>query len=170
MYTEKQQSSSITVDQAQKKNYSQRKEVKPSHPPTLPLFVKVNSQSLQSLRWRDYRDNWISSKHNFMQHMKVLGCSQFTRCIPLSKRKAKIKKKLGRSFCVSKKICVRQVYFTSKSWRQIWWCVNQPFKYAFYQCFYTCIRSEENSAIPVCLFLIIETSNRICFSLPYLNL
>ena len=67
----------------------------------------------------------------------VLGGSQFTRCIPLSKRKAKIKKKLGRSFCVSKKICVRQVYFTSKSWRQIWWCVNQSFKYTFYQCFYT---------------------------------
>ena len=137
MYTEKQQSSSITVDQAQKTNSSQTKEVKPSYPPTLPLFDKVNSQSLQPLRWRDYRDNWISSKHNFMQHMKVLGCSQFTRCIPLSKRKAKIKKKLGRSFCVSKKICVRQVYFTSKSWQQIWWFVNQPFKYTFYQCFYT---------------------------------
>ena len=83
------------------------------------------------------RDNWISPKHNFMQHKRVLGCSQFTRCIPLSKRKAKIKKKLGRSFCVSKKICVRQVYFTSKSWRQIWWCVNQYFKCTSYQCSYT---------------------------------
>ena len=31
--------------------------------------------------------------HNFMQHTRVLGCSQFTRCIPLSKRKAKIIKK-----------------------------------------------------------------------------
>ena len=143
MYTEKQQSSSITVDQAQKTNSSQTKEVKPSHPPTLPLFDKVNSQSLQPLRWRDYRDNWISSKHNFMQHMKVLGCSQFTRCIPLSKRKAK--KKSGRSFCVSKKISVLQVYFTSKSQRQIQWCVNQYFKYTFFSVFLY-IRSEENSA------------------------
>ena len=49
----------------------------------------------------------------------------------------KIIKKSGRSFCVSKKICVLQVYFTNKSWRQIWWCVNQSFKYTFYQCFYT---------------------------------
>ena len=138
MYTEKQQSSSITVDQAKKTNSSQTKEVKPSHPPTLPLFDKVNSQSLQPLRWRDYRDNWISSKHNFMQHMKVLGCSQFTRCIPLSKRKAKIKKKDQAGLSVFRKrflICVLQVYFTSKSWRQIWWCVKQSFKYTFYQCF-----------------------------------
>ena len=28
--------------------------------------------------------------------------------------------------------CVRQVYFTSKSWRQIWWRVNQSFKYTFF--------------------------------------
>ena len=41
-------------------------------------------------------------------------CSQFTSCIPLSKRKAKTKKKSGRSLCVSKKICVLLVYFTSK--------------------------------------------------------
>ena len=27
--------------------------------------------------------------------------------------------------------CVRQVYFTSKSWRRIWWRVNQPFKHTF---------------------------------------
>ena len=26
----------------------------------------------------------------------------------------------------------RQVYFTSKSCRQIWWRVNQPFEYTFY--------------------------------------
>ena len=63
--------------------------------------------------------------NNFVQHTTVLSCSQFTRCIHLSKRKAKINKKnSGRSFCVSKKICVLQVYFTSKSWRQIWWCVK----------------------------------------------
>ena len=136
MYTEKQQSSSITVDQAQKTNSSQTKEVKPSHPPTLPLFYKVNSQSLQPLRWRDYMEIIGYPTHQ-SPRFQGPGCSQFTRCIPLSKRKAKIKKKLGRSFCVSKKICVRQVYFTSKSWRQIWWCVNRPFKYTFYQCFYT---------------------------------
>ena len=106
--TEKQQSFSITVDQAQKPNSSETKQDKPT--------------TLQERLW--------------MQHTIVLGCSQFTRCIPLSKRKAKIKKS-GRSFCVSKKICVLQVYFTSKSWRQIWWCVNQSFKYTFYQCFYT---------------------------------
>ena len=26
---------------------------------------------------------------------------------------------------------VRQVYFTSKSWRRIWWRVNEPFKHTF---------------------------------------
>ena len=31
-----------------------------------------------------------------------------------------------------KKICVRQFYFTSKSWRQIWWCVKQSFKYILF--------------------------------------
>ena len=57
-------------------------------------------------------DNWTVPKYNFMKHTIVLGGSQFTRCIPLSiKRKAK--KKSGRIFCV------RQVYFTSKSWRKI---------------------------------------------------
>ena len=63
--------------------------------------------------------------NNFVQQTTVLSCSQFTRCIHLSKRKAEINKKnSGRSFCVSKKICVLQAYFTSKSWRQIWWCVK----------------------------------------------
>ena len=58
----------------------------------------------------------------------VLGGSQFTRCTPLSKREAKIKKKNQARF-----FCVREVYFTLiKSWRQIWWCVNQPFKYTFF--------------------------------------
>ena len=46
-------------------------------------------------------------QHNFMQSPQL---QQFTRCIPLSKRKAKIKK-TGWSFCVSKKTCVLQVYF-----------------------------------------------------------
>ena len=103
MYTEKQQSSSITVDQAQKTNSSQTKEVKPSHPPTLPLFDKVNSQSLQPLRWRDYRDNWISPKHNFMQHKRVLGCSQFTRCILCLKERPKEKKNQAGLFVFRKR-------------------------------------------------------------------
>ena len=134
MYTAKQQSSSITVDQAYKTNSSQRKEVKPSHPSTLPLFYKVNSQSLQPLCWRDYGDNGYPRNRILCNTRES---SQFIRCIPLSKRKAKIIKKSGRSLCVSKKIYVLQVYFTSKSWPQIWWCVNQSFKYTFHQCFYT---------------------------------
>ena len=78
-------------------------------------------------------DNWTAPKYNFMKHKTVLGGNQFIRSIPLSnKREAKIKKS-GRIFSV------RQVYFTSKSWRQIWWRVNQPFKHTFF------ITSEVNS-------------------------
>ena len=73
-----------------------------------------------------------------MKHTMVLGGSQFTRCIPLSKRVAKIKKS-GRISCV------RPGYFASKSWRQIWWCANQPFKYFF-------ITSEVNSTMRRCFF------------------
>ena len=36
-------------------------------------------------------DNWTFPKHNFMRHTIVLGGSQFIRCIPLSKREAKVK-------------------------------------------------------------------------------
>ena len=37
-------------------------------------------------------DNWTAPKYNFMQHTIVLSGSQkFTRCIPLSKREAKIR-------------------------------------------------------------------------------
>ena len=36
-------------------------------------------------------DNWTTPKYNFMKHTIVLGGSHFTRSIPLSKRKAKIK-------------------------------------------------------------------------------
>ena len=36
-------------------------------------------------------DNWAAPKYNFMKHAIVLGGSQFTRSIPLSKREAKIK-------------------------------------------------------------------------------
>ena len=72
-------------------------------------------------------DNCTTSKYNFKKHTRhdsPWSGSQFTRCIPLSKREAKIKKS-GR---ISR---VRQVYFTSKSWRRIWWRVNQPFKHTF---------------------------------------
>ena len=74
-------------------------------------------------------DNRKAPKYNFMKHAIVLGGSQFTRSIPLSKREAKIKKS-GQTFCV------RQVYFTSKSWRQIWWRVNQPFKHTMRHIFF----------------------------------
>ena len=140
MYTEKQQSSSITVDQAKKTNSSQTEEVKPSHPPTLRLFYKVNSQSLQPLRWRSqrlYGDNWISPKHNFMQHTRVLGCrgpvaANLQVAFLCLKGRPKQKKDQAGLFVFRKRflICVLQVYFTSKSWRQMWWCVNQYFKYA----------------------------------------
>ena len=124
MYTEKQQSSSITVDEAKKTNSSQTKEVKPSNPPSL------SNHSVGDRR--DYEDNWISPR--------VLGCrgpvaANLHVAFPCLKGRPK-KKKTGRSFCVSKTNCVLQVYFRSKSWRQIWWCVNQHFEYTFYQCFY----------------------------------
>ena len=59
------------------------------------------------------------------KHTIVLGGSQFTRYIPLSKTEAKIKNQAGF-------FCVRQVYFTTTSWRQIWWRVNQPFNTLFF--------------------------------------
>ena len=137
MYTEKQQCSSITVDQAQKTT----KEVKPSHPPTLPLFYKVNSQSLQPPHWRDYGDNWICPKHNFMQHMRVLSCSLNLHISFLSKSQEGqkfVEKNQAGLFVFRKRFLFLQVYFRSKSWQQIsWWCVNQSFKYTFYQCSYT---------------------------------
>ena len=41
-------------------------------------------------------DNWSAPKYNFMQHTIVLSGSQkFTRCIPLSKREAKIGNQAG---------------------------------------------------------------------------
>ena len=36
-------------------------------------------------------DNWTAPRYNIMKHTIVLGGSQFARCIPLSKREAKIK-------------------------------------------------------------------------------
>ena len=42
-------------------------------------------------------DNWTAPapKYNFMKHTIVLGGSQFTHCIPLFKRVAKIKNQAG---------------------------------------------------------------------------
>ena len=40
-------------------------------------------------------DNWTAPKYNFMKHTIVLGGSQFTRSIPLSKKEAKIKNQAG---------------------------------------------------------------------------
>ena len=40
-------------------------------------------------------DNWTSPKYYFMKRTMVVGCSQFTRCIPLSKREAKLKNQAG---------------------------------------------------------------------------
>ena len=54
---------------------------------------------------------------------RVLGGSQFTRCIPLSKRDAKIKNQAG--------LFVFDKFTLRKSWRRIWWHVNQPFKHTF---------------------------------------
>ena len=53
-------------------------------------------------------DNWTAPKYNFMQHTILLSGSQkFTRCIPLSKREAKIRNQAG-FFTFDK--------FTFKSW------------------------------------------------------
>ena len=40
-------------------------------------------------------NNWTAPKYNFMKHTIVLSGNQFTRCIPLSKREAKIKNQAG---------------------------------------------------------------------------
>ena len=40
-------------------------------------------------------DDWTTPKYNFMKHTIVLGGSQFTHSIPLSKREAKIKNQPG---------------------------------------------------------------------------
>ena len=37
----------------------------------------------------------LAQKYKFMKHTIVLGGSQFTRCIPLSKRVTKIKNQAG---------------------------------------------------------------------------
>ena len=86
-------------------------------------------------------DNRTAPKYNFMKHTIVFGGSKFTRCIPLSGREAKLK--IRPDF-----LCWTSLHylFTSKSWRQIWWRVNQPFKYTFF------ITSEVNSTMTRCLF------------------
>ena len=85
-------------------------------------------------------DNWTAPKYTFIQHKIVLSGSQkFTRCIPLSKREAKIRNHAG-SFVFDK-----FTFNTSKSWWQIWWRVNQAFKYIY-------ITFEVNSAMRRCFF------------------
>ena len=69
-------------------------------------------------------DDWTASKYNFMKHLIVLGGSQFTRCFPLPKRVAKIKNQAG-SFVFD------QVTLQVNLDDQIWWPVNQSFKYTF---------------------------------------
>ena len=87
-----------------------------------------------------------------MKHTIVFGGSQFTRCIPLSRRQAKIKNQAG--FLCSTSL---HYFSTSKSWLQIWWRVNQPFlKYTFF------ITSNVNSTM-TCCFFIVQTSDRIFF-------
>ena len=86
-----------------------------------------------------------------MQHTRVLGCRGPVAAnlhVAFLCLKGRPKKKTGRSFCVSKTICVLQLYFTSKSWRQIWWCVNQHFEYTFYQCF--CIYDLRETVLCLC--------------------
>ena len=49
-------------------------------------------------------DNWTAPKYNFKKRTIVFDGSQFTRCIPLSRREAKIRNQAG--------FFVRQVYIT----------------------------------------------------------
>ena len=103
---------------------------------------------------------WIIGQHRniILRNTRatiVLGGSQFTRYIPLSKREAKIKNQAAF-------FCVRQVYVTSKTWRRIWWRVNQPFKHTFSH------HVSGNQYYEA--FFILQTSDRICSFLPYLNL
>ena len=59
-------------------------------------------------------DNWTAPKYNFMQHTIVLSGSQkFTRCIPLSKREAKIRNQAD--FLCSTSLLLIQVNLGDKS-------------------------------------------------------
>ena len=59
-------------------------------------------------------DNWTAPKYNFMQHTIVLSGSQkFTRCIPLSKREAKIRNQVD--FLCSTSLLLIQVNLGDKS-------------------------------------------------------
>ena len=84
-----------------------------------------------------------------MKHTIVLDGSQFTSSIPLSKREAKMKNQAGF-------FCVRQVYFTSKSWRRIWRRINHPFKHTFSHH----VSGKRSTMGPL---FIIQTSDRILF-------
>ena len=90
-----------------------------------------------------------------MKHTMVLGGSQFTRCIPLSKMEAKIKNQAG--FFVFDKFTL-QVNLGDKSGGGLTSLLNILFF----------ITSEVNSTMRRCFF-VIQTSDRICSFLPYLN-
>ena len=71
-------------------------------------------------------DNRTTPKYNFKKHTRNDSpWWQPINTLHSSVYKRGQNKKSGRIFCV------RQVYFTSKSWRRIWWRVNQPFKRTF---------------------------------------
>ena len=59
----------------------------------LNFIRKIHSLSNHS--FGETMDDWTAPKYNFMKHRLVLGGSQFTRCIRLSKREPKIKNQPG---------------------------------------------------------------------------
>ena len=56
-------------------------------------------------------DNWTTPKYDFMQQTIVLGCCQFTRCISLSKEKAKMKKVRPDFLCFGKDLCLTALLY-----------------------------------------------------------
>ena len=105
-------------------------------------------------------DNWTTRNIILRNRCAtiVLGGSQFTRCIPLSKREAKIKNQ-ARFFVFDKFSLLVNLGDESGGG----WGVNQPFKCTFS---YHVSGEQYYEA----LLFIIQTSDRICSFLPYLNL
>ena len=58
------------------------------------IFLRLN-RSLCNHSVGETMVNWTVPKYNFMKHTIVLDGRQFTRCIPLSKREAKIENRAG---------------------------------------------------------------------------
>ena len=104
-------------------------------------------------------DNWTTAKYNFKNTCAtiVLGGCQFTRCVPLSKREAKIKNQAG--FFVFDRFTL-QVNLSDAS---AGGGVNQPFKHTF-------SHHVSGKQYYEALLFIIQTSDRICSFFPYLNL